>query len=159
MSLRFIHQENDTGCFVACVAMLMGKSYGEAFQLLHPGKDSAIETHGFLTSSIKETAHEQLQKLGFATHNSRWKKFRSFVGRGKKHALMIIRWRFDPTMCHCVVFDADSKDFKDPGMGVILPGSWHAKSLQRQLEHAIIIDHIPQLSESPIDLYGNSLAY
>ena len=149
MPLRPIAQKNSTGCFIACVAMLLDKTYDEAFQLLHPGKNST-ETyeHGFRDHSMSNVANKLLQKIGFRSRTSRYKKFRTFQKRVNKHAIMIIRWKFDPERCHCILFDADAKTFIDPGGGHIVTSRYLLKSFQSQLDSAIIIEQIPELKNS-----------
>ena len=153
MSLRLVAQKNHTGCFIACVAMLLGKNYNEAFRLLHPNKDvDLMYSHGFRDMSMESKAHQLLQKLGFKTRTSKYRKFKSFQTRGNKHAIMIIRWSFDPTMCHCILFDADAKAFIDPGGGYIVTSKYMLKRLQEQLECAIVIEQSPQI-ESTNDIH------
>jgi hypothetical protein len=146
MPLQPVAQKNHTGCFIACVAMLLDKSYEEAFQLLHPGKNST-ETyeHGFLDMSMEATANKLLQKLGFRSRTSKYRKFRTFQKRVNKHAIMIIRWKFDPTRCHCVLFDAEAKAFIDPSGGYIVESKYMLDRLQKQLDSAIIIEQLPEL--------------
>lgn len=144
MAIRPVSQEHHSGCFVASVAMLLGKSYLEAFSLLHPGKDPLMTyEHGFREASPQETAQRLLHSLGFKTHPSRYKQFSSFQKWMKKNAVMIIRWDFDPTMCHCVVFDGGERNFIEPDGGYVVTNSVRLKSLQRQLDCAIVIDKTP----------------
>lgn len=146
MALKLVAQKNHNGCFIACVAMLLGKTYDEAFQLLHPGKkpDETYE-HGFRDMSMEATAHKLLQKLGFRSRTSKYRKFRTFQNRVNKNTIMIIRWAFSPTLCHCIMFDAERKAFIDPSGGYIVEGEYMLKRFQRQLDTAIIIEQIPQL--------------
>lgn len=149
MPLKLVAQKNHTGCFIACVAMLLGKSYEEAFQLLHPGKNST-ETyeHGFLDHSMQDVANKLLQQLGFHSRTSKYRKFRTFQNRVGKHAIMIIRWAFDPTRCHCILYDAEAKAFIDPSGAFYVESKYMLKRLQKQLECAIIIENIPELKVS-----------
>jgi len=65
MSLRPIAQLHHSGCFIASVAMLLGKSYDDAFHLLHPGQKTwMLPDHGFLEASVEEAAHRLLRNLG-----------------------------------------------------------------------------------------------
>ncbi len=144
MALQPVAQKSYTGCFIACVAMLLGKSYDEAFELYYPGKDpNAMYSHGWSALSMEDTAHQLLRKLGFKTHTGKLKKFKSYRDRVQKNAIMIIRWAFQPTMCHCILFDAEAKAFIDPGGGYVVTSKYELKSLQNQLDCAIIIDKIP----------------
>ena len=146
MPLQRVSQQSDTGCFIACVAMLLGKTYGQAFRLLHPGLNPAdTYTHGFREMSMEETVHRLLRGLGFKTRTSKYRKFRTFTSRVNKHAIMVIRWDFAPTLCHCVMFDAETRQFIDPSGGYT-PTKWTLKRLQEQLDCAIIIEEVPQRS-------------
>jgi hypothetical protein len=129
--------------------MLLGKTYAEAFQLLHPGKDPITTyPHGFRDMSMERVAHKLLRGLGFKTHTGRYKKFRSYQQHSKKHTIMIIRWAFAPDMCHCIMYDAEAKRFIEPDGGYAVESKYTLKSLQRQLECSIVIDKIPNI-ETP----------
>lgn len=159
MALRPVSQESHTGCFIACAAMLLGKTYREAFQLFHPGKDAdATYTHGFSDMSMEDTAHRLLRGLGFETHTGRYKKFRTYEKRVDKHAIMIIRWEYAPTMCHCIMFDGESKNFIEPSGGYVISSKYTMRSLQRQLLCPIVIDKIPTI-ESPSDIPRSPIAH
>jgi hypothetical protein len=136
--------------------MLLGKSYEEAFNLLHPGKKmSETYSHGWSALSMEDKTHELLRGLGFKTHSGKYRKFKSYQDRVKKNAIMIIRWDFDPTMCHCILFDADAKQFIEPSGGYVILSPNTLKSLQRQLDTPIIIDRIPT-SETLRDLHRSA---
>lgn len=144
MAFRPVSQQSHTGCFIACVAMLLGKTYEEAFSLLHPGKNmTEMYSHGWRDNSMENKAHELLRGLGFKTHTGKYRKFKSYRERMQKNAIMIIRWDFDPSMCHCILFDADAKNFIEPSGGYVITSDYTMKSLQRQLDTPIIIDKIP----------------
>lgn len=158
MPLRPVSQQSHTGCFIACVAMLLGKTYEEAFSLLHPGKKmTEMYSHGWRDDSMENKAHELLRGLGFKTHTGKYRKFKSYRERMQKNAIMIIRWDFDPTMCHCILFDGDAKNFIEPSGGYIVTSDYTLKSLQRQLDTPIIIDKIPT-PETLRDLHRSALA-
>lgn len=158
MALQLVSQKSYTGCFIACVAMLLGKTYDEAFNLLHPGKDPiAISSHGWRANSMEEKAHELLRKLGFKTHTGKYRKFNSYRERMKKNAIMIVRWSFAPSMCHCILFDAEAKSFIDPSGGYIISSEYELRRLQRQLDTPIVIDKIPS-PETLRDFYRSALA-
>lgn len=87
--------------------------------------------------------HRLLQGIGIQSRTSRYRKFRTFKSRVNQHAIMIIRWRWSPTMCHCVLFDGEKRQFIDPSGGYS-PSERVLRDLQSQLECAIIIDKIPE---------------
>lgn len=107
-------------------------------------------SHGWKDPSMENTAHRLLRGLGFQTHTGKYKKFRTYLERSNKHSIMIIRWRFSPDMCHCIMFDAEAKHFIDPSGGYIVEGERELRRLQRQLECSIVIDQIPNL-ETKLD--------
>ena len=155
MALQPVSQESHTGCFIACVAMLLGKNYSETFSLFYPGKDSRyVYSHGFSEMSVEEAAHRLLGGLGFKTRTSKYRKFRTYQTRVSKHTIMIIRWKFDPTMCHCVMFDGDTKSFIEPEGGYIITDRRTLKRLESQLDCAIRIEEIPVLNPGiPSDIH------
>lgn len=152
MPLRPVVQENTNGCFIACVAMLLNKNYAQAFELLHPGKNILMAVHGFRSHSMKEKAQELLAGLGFKSRVSRYRKFRTFQSRVNKNAIMIVRWDYAPSLCHCIMYDADGKRFIDPSGGYPVESRYTIKRLQSQLDCAIIIDHIPKLETKTVDI-------
>lgn len=91
---------------------------------------------------MEQAVHRLLGGLGFRSRTSKYRKFRTFKERVNKNAIMIIRWRWSPTMCHCVLFDAEEKRFIDPSGGYT-PSERALKDLQEQLDCAIIIEDIP----------------
>lgn len=144
--LQPVAQLSHTGCFIACVAMLLGKSYREAFSLLRPGKDmDAMYSHGFQTNNIEKTSHRLLRKLGFKTHTGKYRKVRSYQERMKKNTIMIIRWNENSPSCHCILFDADGKRFIDPSGGYIVERKFELRNLQQRLAVPIVIDKTPRL--------------
>lgn len=152
MALRPVSQESYTGCFIACTAMLLGKTYREAFHLLHPGQDADVMfSHGWRDPSMENTAHRLLRGLGFKTHTGKYKQFRTYRERSSKHSIMIIRWAHSRDMCHCIMFDAEEKCFIDPSGGYRVEGEKELRRLQRQLECSIVIDKIPKL-ETKLDI-------
>jgi hypothetical protein len=142
MALQRVAQKNYTGCFVAAVAMLLGKTYEDTFRLLHPGKDPAVETqHGFLDMSVTNAAFQCLDRVGIKGRPSKLKRFASYRKRNQ-HALLIIRWSFSPDLCHTIVYDGDEHKFIDPSYGEEVR-KYALKNLEQQLDSAILIDSIP----------------
>lgn len=146
MALRQVRQENYTGCFVAGVAMLLGVPYRAAFAILHPGKDPEKEyAHGIMGTNMLDTAFSALDRAGIKGRTSKYKRLASFR-RGNKHAILIIRWEFDPTNCHTIIYDGDEHKFYDPSHGGEITRKNALKNFERQLDCAIVIKNIPQPS-------------
>lgn len=146
MALRAVRQENTTGCFIAAIATLLGKSYHETFMLLHPGKNPLLEDkHGFLDMSVERAAFGALKLAGIKAHRSSLKRFRSFT-RHSKHALLIIRWSFAPDLCHTIIYDGGEHRFIDPTWGgyIQTDTDWEIKRLANQFDFGIIIDQLPK---------------
>lgn len=142
MALRAVAQKNGTGCFIAAIATLLGSTYEEAYRLCHPGKDPDIEwEHGFWDTSVLRAAFQSLERAGIKGRLAPYKKFSSFSKRNK-HALLIIRWRIEPNLCHAIVYDGDTHRFLDPSSGSEVP-FWSMKSLEKQLDSAIFVEEIP----------------
>lgn len=106
---------------------------------------------------MEEQAHKLLRNLGFKTHTGKYRKFKSYRERVQKNAIMIVRWSFDPSMCHCILFDAEAKSFIDPSGGYVIVSERELRSLQRQLDTPIIVDEIPT-SEILRDFHRSALA-
>jgi ABC-type bacteriocin/lantibiotic exporter with double-glycine peptidase domain len=106
MAYRYVSQPQSSGCFVACVAMMMGKTYQEAFKLVHPDRQEwdRADLHPF-------AAIERLKALGFKVRYAQLKKLRSL----KRDALLCIKWDWAPELGHAVLYDSEQKKFLDPG--------------------------------------------
>lgn len=155
-----VAQLSHTGCFIASLAMLLGKTYREAFKLVHPRKNmDTMFSHGFRTNFVEAKVHKLLNGLGIQTHTGKYRKFKSYTDRVKKNAIMVIRWKRNPSSCHCIVFDAKEKRFIDPSGGYIVSDKRELRSLQRQLVCPIVIDKIPQHLKAPSDIRRDAPAY
>jgi hypothetical protein len=142
MALRAVRQQNGTGCFIAAVATILGKTYEEAFRLCHPGKDPLVEwEHGFTDTSMMRVALQVLERVGIKGRPASFKRFSSYRKRDK-HALLIIRWKWDPTRCHTVVYDGEAHVFYDPSHGGELH-KWQVKDWEKQLDCAIFVEAPP----------------
>lgn len=155
-----VSQLSHTGCFIACLAMLLGKSYREAFKLVHPRKNmDTMYSHGFRTNFVEAKVHELLGGLGIQSHTGKYRQFKSYTDRVKKNAIMVVRWKHDPRSCHCIMFDAKEKRFIDPSGGYVVSSERELRSLQRQLDCPIVIDKIPQHLKAPSDIRRDAPAY
>jgi len=137
------------GCFIACLAMFLGKSYVEAFKALYPGQDPNGPIPQVLTSvDLMQAVTDTLKKLGFTVKRSSYRKLQSLRKYSRKNAILIIRWQCDddsdevsysnPWLCHAVVFDAETKKFIDPSHGHAT--SYEMKSYQRQLDSILYVE-------------------
>ena len=156
--LHRVYQQNDDGCFIAGIAILLGKTYEEAFRLVHPQKNIYDWSHGIEAMSLQEAALSTLQRLGVKAHVSKLRKLDS-LRKSKKNMVLIIRWNMSPTRCHTVVYDSESRQILDPD-----PRPASKKELEEQLDFAIAVDEIAipihGLTESKSDeLYGRTAAY
>lgn len=143
MALRGVRQENYSGCFLAAIATLMGKTYHDVFSIFYPGKDQwEIYDHGFREMSVEQAAFNALSRVGIRAHRSNLKRFSAYARR-TKHAILIIRWFFMPSLCHTIIYDGDAHNFIDPTDGKPIKDSYKIKQLQEQFELGIIIDKVP----------------
>lgn len=160
MTLRVVRQENGSGCFIAAIASLLGKTYNDVFSMFYPGKDQwSMYDHGFKDHSMERTAMEALSRVDIKARISTLKKFRSYAKKSK-HALLIIRWKFAPDLCHTIVYDGDDHKFIDPTFGFRIESQAKLKRLEEQLDFGIIIEELPkEQNESQRSLgHGSQLA-
>lgn len=144
--------QGSMGCFVACTAMVMGISYAEAYELIHPGRakqkiwytfgtgrgrivvhsDSASDWDASLTP---ELAFNKLKRLGL---KPRYADVRN-IKKLKQTAIIWVRWEMQPDLMHSIVYDARTKLFWDPMKTVPLEPKGK-RNLQRQLDSVIYLD-------------------
>lgn len=118
MALKHVTQVHYNGCFIAALAMLIGKTYEETFKLVFPDRDMSTSDHAVRTSDednhdIGVAATKVLEKLGLKSKKSTYKKVKSLPRYARKNVLIIVRWS-GGSMCHAVIFDAETKKFLDP---------------------------------------------
>jgi hypothetical protein len=117
MPINHVTQDHYNGCFVAALAMILGKTYPETFQLLFPDRDIISGDHALRCEGsdrdIGGLAAKALEKFGVKAKKSTYKKVKSLLRYARKNVLLIIRWHGGP-LCHAVVFDAETKKFLDP---------------------------------------------
>jgi hypothetical protein len=109
--LRRVEQLHGNGCFIACLAMLKGITYEEAFKLIHPDKDMAAISYYDRIGLTPEESIQRLEQLGLGPVHRPLRQLRNL----RRTALLLIRWEHAPTLLHGVVFDASTKKFLDPG--------------------------------------------
>lgn len=115
MALQHVYQADSNGCFVAAVAMILGKTYSETRRLVFP--EYNVDTYlasGLTSLDITQAAMDKMKSLGIKVRLSKYKQLRSLLKFAKKHALVILRWKWDLERCHAVVFDADARVLLDP---------------------------------------------
>lgn len=135
--LRRVEQYHDSGCFIACLAILKGISYEEAFKLIHPNKDFSQMERWDTVGLHPYESIKRLEQLGLNPVRRPLKQLRNL----RRTALLIIQWKFAPHLAHGVVFDAVSRKFLDPGYSTPLP----TKDYERQL-FAVLYFQTPELS-------------
>ena len=117
MALQHITQDHYNGCFIAALAMILGKTYEDTFKLLFPDRDIINGDHALRCEGadrdIGSLAAKVLQKFGYKTKKSSYRKVKSLLRYARKNVLIIVRWSGGP-LCHAVVFDAETKKFLDP---------------------------------------------
>ena len=141
--MQGVRQENGSGCFIAAIATLLGKSYSDIFGIFYPGRYMwEVYDHGFQEMSVEQAAFDALTCVGIQGHRIEAKRFKTYA-RKNQHALLVIRWRSIPELCHTVIFDHESKSFIDPTFGTTIKKKSKLQDLESQLDFGIIIDHLP----------------
>jgi len=115
MALKHVTQAHYNGCFVAALAMILGKTYEDTFKTLFPDMDIQSGDHALRAedSNIGACAVQAMQKLGVKTKVATYRRLKSLLKYARKDVLIIVRWG-GGSMCHAVVFDAETKKFLDP---------------------------------------------
>lgn len=134
MPLYRVRQDHHDGCFVACVAMLLGITYLEAFKIVHP--DRVLDEYGYGSAGIREVdipgaAFDILKRLNLNPKQARVRHMRNL----RRLAVVLIRWRIDPTLMHAVVFDPKKKILLDPSSSAP-----NLEELSSQMETAFYVE-------------------
>lgn len=116
-----VRQEHNSGCFVACAAMLSGKSYLSTYQIIHPKRNFNI--HGAAIHPLN--AIRRLKRLGIEAEYTNDKN----LSKLKRDALVCIRWSHMMSRGHAIVFDHKEKRFLDPAYYSPLPISEYQSQL------------------------------
>lgn len=91
--IRAVRQRHDTGCAIACAAMLAGVSYDEALRAIHGRKKPRKK------SATIPKVRKGLKQLGVKTEETG--RFMQL----KRPAMMMFEWPCAPGLHHCVVYD------------------------------------------------------
>lgn len=134
MLLRRVRQDHHDGCFVACIAMLLGVTYLDAFKIVHP--DRALDEYGYGFAGIQEidiarAAFDILKRLNLNPKRANVQEIR----RLRRLSVVLIRWRCSPTLLHAVVFDPKNKTILDPSSNYP-----NMKDLSEQMEAAFYVE-------------------
>lgn len=143
--LRMVEQQHTNGCFIACLAMLTGKTYRQAFSLIHPDKDYDSIGHYEPIGLSPEESIKRMEELGLGPDP---RPLRNLVNL-RRTALIMIRWKYSPTLLHGIVFDASTKQLLNPN-GSIRPLSSRMHSIQSQLD-TVLYFKTPELSHRVTD--------
>ena len=123
---------HDSGCFIACAAMLLGTSYDEALKLIHP--ERVIARY----DKVGLTPEESILRLSAFGLNPNARPLRQLRNL-RRTALIYIRWRIQPELMHAIVYDASRKRFLDPG--TLYP---HVDEYEEQLD-SVYYFNVPEL--------------
>jgi hypothetical protein len=104
MKIEKVRQVHDDGCFVACVAMLLGDTYGKAYCEMFPDR---YDGHGDLPV---ENVPQVLERLGFKPVPSRARRIKNL----RRDAVIVIRWRDFPSLSHAAVWNSKKRKTLDP---------------------------------------------
>lgn len=134
--LQRIHQMHGDGCFIACVAILLGISYEDSFRRLFPNK--IMRTDSYWESNIALTVEQSLDMLphiGIQLQKTNLRNVKLLKGRT---SFIILRWKNEPNLSHGLIFDGSSGKFLDP---VFYPPLNHS-TYNRNLENIYYVKRI-----------------
>jgi hypothetical protein len=116
--------------------MLLGITYHEAFKLIHPEKDPfLVEVWSPAIGMTPEASIERLVKLGLNPVPRPLRQLRNL----RKTALLLIRWKWAPSLMHGVVYDSVRDRFLDPA-----PTTKKMRVYESQLD-SVYYFNVPQL--------------
>lgn len=95
MKIRYVPQRHSTDCGVACIAMIAGVSYQEAFDAIG---FSAERTQFYTTHSCLTNA---LRKLGISVMRRKFRSWQEIPGP----AIVAVNHRSNRQLFHWVMFD------------------------------------------------------
>lgn len=140
--LQYVGQYHSSGCFIACVAMLLGKSYLEIFNQIHPYKD--FDRSRTVSYPIDKSLSMLTTKFGIECRRTNIRKIFD-IRKSNKHLLVIIKWEDDRSLGHAIIFDAAMKKFHDPCYYQewdIMPFSAREKFYERQIDQVYVVSLI-----------------
>ena len=146
--IKHVRQEHSSGCFIACVAMLLGLTYEESFRLIHPDKNPLDidrwgfpELHNPYAAFTIDQALSKLPDLGIQTKLAKSIHLDKLV-KSDKTALIVIRWEDAIHAAHGLVYDGSQKRILDPShyQDFNIASSPHLlKSYGRQVEKILYV--------------------
>ena len=126
--IRRVEQLHDTGCFVACLAMLLDTTYQQAFQLVYPNRPMPAPWDRLERVWLDpEQALNMMPKFGIHPIRASIRSVRSLK---KRTSLVLLRWRTQPSLQHALIFDGETGNFVDPSFKTSL----NHKVMNRNLE-------------------------
>jgi len=153
--LRRVSQIHDSGCFVACVAMLLEISYEEAFVRLFPGVRMPDPNDQQASGTVGKLIEESLALMPRVGLEPQKANLRNVKSLRKRTSFIVLRWKYEPQLSHGVVFDGTTGHFLDPCYEQPL----NHQTYNRNLESIYYIKRISdELSISNPDAHGNQSA-
>lgn len=104
MKIKRIRQFHEDGCFVACLAMLLGETYSNVYAKLFPDR---FDGHGDIPL---EQASYILESLGLKPVPSRARRIKNL----RRDAVIVIRWKDFPSLSHAAVWSSKRRKTLDP---------------------------------------------
>lgn len=144
--LNFVSQIHSSGCFIACAAMLSGKSYEEVFKILHPKRSiydipsNAFPTRRNMRAGLTvPQAIAILPKLGLKAKPTNIRDIQS-IRKAGKNALMIVRW-LGTRDGHGFVYDSNRNWFLDPNYSYQTADRFHYNNVGgAEIEKVLLIN-------------------
>jgi ABC-type bacteriocin/lantibiotic exporter with double-glycine peptidase domain len=102
--INLVHQKHILGCFPACLAMVLGKTYNEALEIVHPNRKKYSRCSTTLiraVSILRETGVKFKQPVANIELN-------------KLKTSILFLENMDDDLFHAVIWDSDQKNIFDP---------------------------------------------
>lgn len=133
MSFQKINQFHKSGCLIACLAMITKRSYKEICYEMFPDRPYLM-----CSNVINVGTNLAYLPLILKSFNIKFElsdiKDLSLL---KKNALIILNWRNQPTLSHCVLFDKETLSIIEPSSKLSRICSF--KTYQRHLHSVILL--------------------
>lgn len=135
MLLRKVEQYHKLGCFTACLAMILNKSYFDTTKIVHPNKYYGLFSKKSCDVAISiEDALRKLEEVGIKVSSTNIRNIKDL----KKDALLIVRLKSledAEVFLHTIMYDSCEKKILDPAHKV----PFSIKRYERALDSAYLI--------------------
>jgi len=114
MLLRKVEQYHKLGCFTACLAMMLNKSYFDTMKIVHPNKYYGLFSKKSCDVAVSiEDALKKIEEVGIKAVPTNTRNIQDL----KKDALLIVRLKSAEdadVFLHTIMYDSCEKKILDP---------------------------------------------